>query len=206
MQARSNKVGKFEFLFIKQAGVRSIHLRSWRELRDNDVIKQSKDYSCGSAAVATILSYYYGRPTDEQEVLTAIGRGDSRATFLSMQEGLVKLGFRGIGVAVNFEQLRALQMPVIVHLRYRDNDHFTVVRGVGTDTIALADSSLGDRTFSNAQFRKMWETEGEGFPGKFLAILPINSRNTADLSYFKTSAMRQTSVAKRLVVFTAAGR
>ena len=135
-----------------------------------------------------------------------IDRGDLRATFLAMQGGLSKLGFRAIGVAASFEQLQALQMPVIVFVRYRNSDHFTVVRGVGPDTILVADPSVGERTFSNAQFREMWETRTGGLPGKLLAIFPLGFDQKPHLSFFKATAVRQTRVAKRLLVSTAAGR
>ena len=33
--------------------------QSWRERRDHNVIKQRYDYSCGAAALATLLRYYF---------------------------------------------------------------------------------------------------------------------------------------------------
>ena len=32
-----------------------------KELRDQYVVKQDTDYSCGAAALATLLTYYFGR-------------------------------------------------------------------------------------------------------------------------------------------------
>jgi len=44
-------------------------IESWVERRDEGVVKQSLDYSCGAASLATMLTYELGRSTSEQEVL-----------------------------------------------------------------------------------------------------------------------------------------
>ena len=40
-----------------------------KELRDLYVIKQQEDYSCGAAALATLMIYYFGDHTSEKEIL-----------------------------------------------------------------------------------------------------------------------------------------
>ena len=44
-------------------------VRSVKELREENVVIQRLDYSCGSAALATIFSYYFGDPVSEPEVI-----------------------------------------------------------------------------------------------------------------------------------------
>lgn len=36
---------------------------TWKDLQRKNVIKQDIDYSCGSASLATILTYFYNQPT-----------------------------------------------------------------------------------------------------------------------------------------------
>ncbi|WP_204283799.1 C39 family peptidase, partial [Klebsiella pneumoniae] len=43
------------------------------------VVRQQYDYSCGSAAVATLLRYHYGRPTVESDVFSAMWRSGDQA-------------------------------------------------------------------------------------------------------------------------------
>ena len=54
--------------------------------------------------------------------------------------------------------------------------HFSVLRGIDAHTVWLADPSLGNRTYSKAQFLEMWKTRADadnaGLAGKFLAVLP----------------------------------
>ena len=40
-----------------------------KELRDQYVVKQQLDYSCGAAALATLMVHYYGENTSEKEIL-----------------------------------------------------------------------------------------------------------------------------------------
>src|ERR671925_1893239 len=43
-----------------------------KELRDQYVVKQQLDYSCGAAALATLMVYYYGEETSEDEILNLL--------------------------------------------------------------------------------------------------------------------------------------
>lgn len=87
------------------------------------------------------------------------------------------------------------KVPVILYVKHRANDHFTVLRGIDADTVWLADPSLGNRTYSRAQFLKMWETRTgnvDGLAGKFLAVLPVNSQSPGESDFFSRTPIRQT--------------
>ena len=181
------------------AGLRNVPLRSWKSFRDQSVEKQAHDFSCGASSIATILKYYYGITVSEDQVLQAIGKDKTRANFASMQEAVHKLGFRALGLATNYDQLSRLKMPVIVYVRYRRDDHFSVVQGIGPNTVLLADSSLGNRSFSRAQFLKMWETrtgdhDGESLKGRVLAILPAAATHRPSSQFFVSNPERQTAI------------
>ena len=55
-----------------QAGVFSPKVVSIREARFQTVIQQRYDFSCGSAALATLLTYHYGAPVTEAQVFEAM--------------------------------------------------------------------------------------------------------------------------------------
>ena len=40
-------------------------MRSWIEIQRQNVIMQGLDYSCGTAALATVMNYYFGDPIKE---------------------------------------------------------------------------------------------------------------------------------------------
>ena len=49
-----------------------VPLKSMKDLRDKDLVKQRLDYSCGAAALATILRYGFGDEVTEREILVAL--------------------------------------------------------------------------------------------------------------------------------------
>lgn len=151
----------------------AIVVKSWKDLRDANVVKQDLDYSCGAASVATIMNGFYGFDVTEAALLETMAK-DGAASFSDMAEVVRPYGLKGAGVALNFEQLRKLKTPAIAYLRYRDDDHFSVIRGIGADgSVVLADPSWGNRRFTQQQFLNMWETRGdEVLKGKVLLLLP----------------------------------
>lgn len=152
-----------------------VPVKSWKALRDAGIVKQDLDYSCGAASLATLLNNQYGQNVTEEALLQAMDKGDGRASFEDMARALPQFGFRAQGFAASWEQLTRLQVPVLVYVKHRRNDHFSVLRGISHDTVWLADPSLGHRTYSREQFLAMWQTRSDaadGLSGKFLAVLP----------------------------------
>lgn len=57
-------------------GVRcEVDILSVPEIQFDEVVKQKLDTSCGSAALATILRYYYQEPVSEEEIILGITGG-----------------------------------------------------------------------------------------------------------------------------------
>jgi len=181
----------------------TIKVKSWKALRDERVVKQNLDYSCGAASLATLLNEYYGQSLTEAELLAAMGIGDFVASFEDMQQALLKFGFRAVGVSASYDQLAKLKMPVIVYLKHRKTEHFSVLRGIDETTVWLADPSLGNRTYSRWQFLDMWDTrEGNTeLKGLILGVQPLNTSTvpTHLPDFFTKTPKRQTALAvKRL--------
>lgn len=164
-------------VLIAPDGMHTVAVRSWRSFRDDRVVKQEKDYSCGAASLATILTEHYRQQVTEEDLLAAMDNGDLRASLGDMANALTRFGFRGVGYAVSFGQLAKLKMPVVVHLRHRKDDHFSVLRGVGGAGVRLADPALGNRYFSRDQFLEMWETRDDpSLKGRIFAVLPLERK------------------------------
>ncbi len=189
--------------FVNSFNLRgSIPVKSWKSLRDERVVKQDLDHSCGAASVATILNEHYSHRVTEADILDTMDKHEMRASFSDMAQAVEKLGYRGVGYALSFEQLSKLKVPVIVYTRHRKDDHFSVLRGISADTIWLADPSLGNRTYSRHQFLKIWETRGDArLKGKILAILPGRRGRGEDSEFFIEQPHRQSHGAMMQQVF-----
>lgn len=108
------------------------------------------------------------------------------------------------GFAASWEQLAHLKMPVIVYVKHRKDDHFSVLRGISRNTVWLADPSLGNRTYSREQFLAMWQTRSnadDGLTGKFLAVLPGNANIASPENFFTRTPRRQSSNATAQLTF-----
>lgn len=173
-------------------------VQSWKARRDFDIVKQDLDYSCGAASVATLLNNFYGQKLTEEEVLKKLDKEQMRASFEDMRRIMPELGFEAKGYALSFEQLAQLKIPVIVYLKYRKDDHFSVLRGISKDTVLLADPSLGHISMSREQFLKAWKTRGGDLEGKILAVLPKDGQAESNPLFFTRNPQRQTALTAEL--------
>lgn len=134
------------------------------QFKEENIVKQEYDYSCGSAALATLLKYYLGENLTEQQVIQGLMEyGDSKMieqrrafSLLDMKRFVTILGYKGAGYNAELEDLRSLDTPGIVPIEFYGYKHFVVFRGIYADHIFFADPYLGNISFSISQFEKMW--------------------------------------------------
>lgn len=162
----------------------ALPITTWKALRDDGIEKQSTDESCGSASAATILRSFYGVDVSERDIARSVhsrGVGGTfpeltRTSFTDLAQAVEQYGFRARGVALQFEDLAHLRVPVIAHLRYRGQEHFSVVRGIHNDGLVwLGDPAWGNRKLTAHRFKNMWELGVDG-NGRILIIVPGNQQ------------------------------
>jgi predicted double-glycine peptidase len=148
-------------------------VKSLRALRDEGVVKQRYDYSCGSASLATLLTYGLDDPVDENALLRAILEPLSPDELKALQKkglslfDLQKLaqgrGHKAQGFRVHQSQLPKLSRPVIVFIKPGGYEHFAVLKGLRGDRAYLADPSLGNVRMPIYRFLDMWaDASGRG--------------------------------------------
>ena len=49
-------------------------VESWQDLQTKHIVMQQRDYSCGAAALATVLRYGWGEDVDEADTLRALNQ------------------------------------------------------------------------------------------------------------------------------------
>ena len=149
------------------------HVQSVRELRDAGVVRQRFDYSCGSAALATLLSYGLGEPVDEASILSELISPLSGDELVALQKRGLSLfdlqkyaqghGYKAQGFRVPAAQLAKVSRPVIVYIKPGGYDHFAVLKAVRGGRAYLADPSLGNVRMPLYRFIDMWaDASGRG--------------------------------------------
>jgi predicted double-glycine peptidase len=145
-------------------------VRSLLEIRQDRVVIQQWDLSCGAAALATVLTYSLGDRVSEREIGQAMLRSTEplrvkvRGGFslLDMKRFAESRGFSADGYRdLSLEELLELESP-IVPIVVHGYPHFVVVRGMRDGDIALADPAFGNRTMKREAFTAAWR-EGIGF-------------------------------------------
>jgi uncharacterized protein len=144
-------------------------LLSLKDRRDANVIKQQFDYSCGAAALATILRYGFNDLVTERDVLAQLFgllSGDELQTTLTQGFSLLHLqrvaqarGYQAEGFRLAPQSLAQLSGPVIVYIQPRGYRHFAVLRGIKDDRVYLADPSLGNVRMPLYQFLESWRDQ-----------------------------------------------
>ena len=140
-------------------------VRPLSEFKDENIIKQLYDYSCGSAALATVLRYYLGENFSEKQVINGLLRyGDAKKiaqrrgfSLLDMKRFVNVLGYEGVGYTAEIDDLLTLDNPCIIPIEILDRRHFVVLKGIyKKDHVFVADPALGNMSISMASFKKMW--------------------------------------------------
>jgi Predicted double-glycine peptidase len=134
-----------------------------REARYTHLVAQSTDFSCGAAALATILKYAYGKNTNEDEVMRGMlqvsdpDRVRQRGfSLLNMKHFVQTLGLRGRGFEMRADVLHKIKIPTIVLLDIKGYKHFTVLKKATHDKVYLADPALGNKSIGLKEFAAGW--------------------------------------------------
>lgn len=144
-------------------GTFNVPVVSVREARFKKVVRQRYDFSCGSAAVATLLTYHYDRSTTEEEVFREMfQQGDQDKirkegfSLLDMKGYLDRHGIRANGYRVGLDKLAENGIPAIALINTKGYLHFVIITGVDEDEVLIADPALGNRIMVRTEFEKAW--------------------------------------------------
>jgi len=153
-----------EFVF----GPGQLHVRapveSVRDLRYRNIVAQQHDYSCGAAALATLLKYHYDKDVGESEIIVELFKnGDQEKirkegfSLLDLKRYAENHGYETKGFRISADVLEQLAIPAITLITTRGYNHFVVIKGARDGMVYLADPALGQRQVRKAEFLSEWE-------------------------------------------------
>jgi predicted double-glycine peptidase len=134
------------------------------QLRDNDLVRQQWDLSCGAAVVATLLTYQLGSPVTEREAALGMLRaGDAQLvrarlgfSLLDLKRFAASRGFEAEGFGdLSLDDLLAMA-PAVAPTSVFGFGHFVIVRGRQGDRLLIGDPAFGNRTISVEEFLEAW--------------------------------------------------
>jgi hypothetical protein len=141
----------------------AVKVMTWRDIPFRTVVRQQHDFSCGSAALATLLTYQYGRPTTEPDAFTAMyAVGDQPKiqkvgfSLLDMKNFLDGHGYSANGYRLTLDDIAKKGQPVIALIDLGAYRHFVVIKGVANGQVLVGDPALGLKIYKAAEFKKIW--------------------------------------------------
>jgi predicted double-glycine peptidase len=159
------RAGSLDLAVLGSAGFR-VPAASVREMRFRTTLRQQYDFSCGSAAVATLLSHHYGYAVSEQQVFEQMyAHGDQPKirregfSLLDIKRFLAARGFPSDGFRLPLQKLADARVPAIVLLSENGYPHFVVVKGLRDQRVLIGDPSGGTRALPRDRFEAMWSSK-----------------------------------------------
>ena len=144
----------------------SVPVKSIKEVRRASTLLQQYDFSCGSAALATLLTHHYDYPANERAIFEDMyARGDQQKirkegfSLLDMKNFLEARGFHADGFQQPLEKLAEAGIPAIVLISENGYNHFVVIKGLRGDRVLLGDPASGTRVLPRAQFDAVWKNK-----------------------------------------------
>ena len=116
------------------------------------VVLQTRNYTCGPAALATVLQRL-GVNTTEDELAGLAGTTEDGTTMQGLLEASRAKGMNATGMKLNISELKENMIA------YTINDgtgHYTVINGITNDTVKLADPSLGNIEMNIEEFTEIY--------------------------------------------------
>lgn len=152
-------------LQLAQGGVNArIGVESMAERKFSTVVRQQYDFSCGSAAVATLLTHHYHTPTTEMDAFKAMWDVGDQAriqelgfSLLEMQRYLQALGLKADGFKLTLDRIQEIGVPGIALIEIKGYRHFVVVKGITPKRVLIGDPSTGIISRPRKEFEKHWD-------------------------------------------------
>ena len=188
-------------------------VKSYIEFKNEGMIRQEFDYSCGSSSLATILKFFFNEKITEKEVLDwvlekkglidknckdkkkekckvkkleELEEKDFKLSFFDLAEFAKEKGYKAVALALNLDELRKLKVPAIAFVKIRRNEHFTVYKGMDKKFVYLADPSFGNIKVRIGKFEEMFYTRNDPkYRGKILVFIPNDKNIPLNLKFLK---------------------
>ncbi|MCO7611576.1 C39 family peptidase [Pseudomonas chlororaphis] len=138
-------------------------VQSVRERKFSDIVEQKTDFSCGAAALATVLRQAYWLDVDEEHVIKGmLVNSDQNLvrtqgfSMLDMKRYVESIGMRARGYRIPPDKLEAVTIPVVVLMDIRGYKHFVVMQRAQKGWVYIGDPVLGHKRYSHEDFVKGW--------------------------------------------------
>ncbi|GAO27587.1 cysteine peptidase family C39 domain-containing protein [Geofilum rubicundum] len=133
------------------------------------ILQQSDSMDCGPTCLQ-MVSRYYGRNYSLKTLRERCNIARSGVSLLGISEAAESIGFRTMGVKVEFNKLvgNDSPLPLIAHW---NQEHFIVVYAIKNDKVSVADPAHGKMVYSKEEFIRCWASTINGEEPEGICLL-----------------------------------
>lgn len=150
-------------------------VQSYQEIKNQRVIRQSYEESCGASSLATLLNILNESNFTELEILKTMSESKlntDMVSFTDLKAAVQKLGFKANSYSLDREILNQLvKIPILVKI---ENDprfpHFVVIINHKGNYLQIFDPNYGEYISSKKEFYSIWDRDKKG--GYALIVAP----------------------------------
>ncbi|MCB0748130.1 MAG: peptidase domain-containing ABC transporter [Ignavibacteriae bacterium] len=114
--------------------------------------KQPDSKDCGPTCLR-IIAKHYGKLISLQDIRDLSETTRSGSNLMMLSDAAESIGFKSLGVKMDFNKLKEAPLPLIVHW---NKNHFVVVYKIKKDVVYISDPSHGLITYSKEEFIPRW--------------------------------------------------
>lgn len=150
-------------------------VQSYQEIKNQRVIRQSYEESCGASSLATLLNILNQSNFTELEILKTMSESKlntDMVSFTDLKVAVQKLGFEANSYSLDRKILNQLvKIPILVKI---ENDprfpHFVVIINHKGNYLQIFDPNYGEYISSKKEFYSIWDRDKKG--GYALIVAP----------------------------------
>lgn len=114
--------------------------------------KQADFKDCGATCIK-IISKHHGKIISIDKLRRQSETTREGSDLLNLSNAADSIGFRTLGVRLNFDALKTANLPCIIHW---NNEHFVVLYKIKKDLFYISDPAHGLIKYSKEEFLKYW--------------------------------------------------
>ncbi|EAH7071980.1 cysteine peptidase family C39 domain-containing protein [Campylobacter upsaliensis] len=150
-------------LFLKAEFV----VKSYQEIKNEKVIRQNYEESCGAASLATLINILDDSNLTESDLLKAMSGQQlytDMVSFADLNDAVKKLGFQSKSYKIDRKILESI-MSVPILVKIEDDPrfpHFVVIINHKGNYLQIFDPSYGEYISSKREFYSVWDRYNKG--------------------------------------------
>ncbi|EPE7020764.1 cysteine peptidase family C39 domain-containing protein [Campylobacter upsaliensis] len=150
-------------LFLKAEFV----VKSYQEIKNEKVIRQNYEESCGAASLATLINILDDSNLTELDLLKTMSGQQlytDMVSFADLNDAVKKLGFQSKSYKIDRKILESI-MSVPILVKIEDDPrfpHFVVIINHKGNYLQIFDPSYGEYISSKREFYSVWDRYNKG--------------------------------------------